>query len=120
MGARGTCRCSTCGSAVAIAAIGTSTRRSRRKSVGWGRLDEADKIYNGVYDELNKIAGTKEEKERRVAEFLPKRSTLQLRLAAVAVEKRHYVEAFQNLKAVDKATDLSEAEQIEKVQNADL
>jgi len=81
-----------------------------------GAWDEAGTIYSHVNDELNKIAGTHEEKERRVAEFLPTRSALQLRLAAVAVEKRHYVEAYQNLKGIEKATDLSEPEQVERVQ----
>lgn len=81
-----------------------------------GAWDEAEKIYAQVNDELNKINGTLEEKERRISEFLPKRSTLELRMAAVAVEKRRYVEAYQNLKALDKSTDLSEPEQIERVQ----
>jgi tetratricopeptide (TPR) repeat protein len=81
-----------------------------------GVWNEAEKIYAHVNDELNKIAGTQEEKQRRVSEFLPKRSTLQLRLAAVAVQKRRYVEAYQNLRAIEKSTDLSEPEQIERVQ----
>jgi TolA-binding protein len=87
--------------------------RAFEQAGAWG---EAEKIYDQVNDQLNRIAGTQEEKERRVSEFLPKRSTLQLRMAAVAVEKRRYAEAYQNLKNIDKATDLTEDEQIEKVQ----
>lgn len=87
--------------------------RAFEQAGAWG---EAEKIYDQVNDQLNKIAGTQEEKERHVAEFLPKRSTLQLRMAAVAVQKRHYAEAYQNLKDLDKATDLTDSEQIERVQ----
>lgn len=81
-----------------------------------GAWNDADRYYHEVNDDLNRIAGTLEEKQRRVAEFLPKRSTLQLRMAAVAIERRRYAEAYQDLRQVDKASDLDDAEKIEHVQ----
>jgi tetratricopeptide (TPR) repeat protein len=81
-----------------------------------GAWDEAEKVYGHLKEEMEKINGTIEEKERRVAEFLPSRSSLLLRMAAVAVAKRRYVEAYQELKELDQDKTLSEKEQVEKVQ----
>jgi TolA-binding protein len=79
-----------------------------------GAWDEADKIYRGVFAELAKIHGTQEEKRRRAVEFIPKNSSLMLRLAAVAVEKRQFVEAYQHLRGLEKVKDLSEPEEVER------
>ena len=81
-----------------------------------GAWAEADRIYHGVNDRLESIAGTPEEKSRRVSEFLPRRSQIKLRLAAVAVQRRRYGDAYDNLKKIVKATGLSEPEEIERVQ----
>ncbi len=81
-----------------------------------GAWDEAERIYKNVDERLEHIAGTSEEKSRRVAEFLPRRSEMHLRLAAVAVEKRHFADAYKHLKALSTSDDLKPQEQIEQVQ----
>lgn len=81
-----------------------------------GAWDEAEKVYDRVNAKIAKVAGTQDEKHMRVEQFLPSRATLLLRRAAVAVQKRRYVEAYQNLKDLDKEAGLDENEQVEKVQ----
>jgi len=74
---------------------------------------EAERSYKQILDQLKAMAGTKEEKERKVYEHLPSQSQVNLRLASVAVDDRRYQEAFNFLKNIK--SELEPAEEIERV-----
>jgi tetratricopeptide (TPR) repeat protein len=75
---------------------------------------EAETAYKKILAQLKSMAGTKEEKERKVYEHMPTQSQLNLRLAAVAASERRYQEAFNYLKNIK--TELEPGEEIERVQ----
>jgi tetratricopeptide (TPR) repeat protein len=79
-----------------------------------GVLSEAQKSLLNIREDLKKIVGTKEEKERNVYEHLPTVSQVELRLAAIANEERRYRDAFNHLSAIKSLKTTSE--EIERVQ----
>lgn len=81
-----------------------------------GAYSEARNIYQQALEHRTRIAGTSEEREKKVQEHLPSISTLNLRLAAVNNQERNYIDAFQRLKAIGAGADLSPAETVERVQ----
>ncbi|MCB0355625.1 MAG: tetratricopeptide repeat protein, partial [Bdellovibrionales bacterium] len=81
-----------------------------------GVFDEAQKIYKKTLNSLEKIEGTREEKERRVTEHLPYLEEVQLRLAQTAYQKRQYLTAGEYLNKISKKNKLNDHEQIEKVE----
>ncbi|MBC86961.1 MAG: hypothetical protein CL677_07250 [Bdellovibrionaceae bacterium] len=80
-----------------------------------GVYKEADSIYQNVAGRLKKIAGTREEVERKVNEHLPSRDTVNLRLANTYLEERKYPEAFKRLTSIVGKSELSPSEQMERV-----
>ena len=83
---------------------------------GAGDYAEAAEIYRDTLRRRERIVGTVEEKERRVREHLPTPASVHLRLAAVQAADREYLEAYQQLKAIDKNAALSPAETVERVE----
>lgn len=81
-----------------------------------GAFPEAQKIYAEALARRSAIAGTVEEKEKKVQEHLPSAASLNLRLAATLAEERKYLEAFNRLKAIDNAAELSDPEKVERIQ----
>jgi tetratricopeptide (TPR) repeat protein len=81
-----------------------------------GAFSEAKNIYQRALESRKRIAGTPEERERKVQEHLPSISTLNLRLASTNNQERNYIDAFQYLKAIGAGSDLSPAETVERVQ----
>ncbi len=79
-----------------------------------GAPQEAAKTYRRIAEHLEEIAGTKEEKERRVYEHLPTRDEVRLRLAATAVSERQYRDAFGYLQKIKNLPEPKE--EIERVQ----
>ena len=82
---------------------------------GAGDFKEAEQIYRRVLQKRERIVGTVDEKERRVREHLPSVASLHLRLAASLAQDREYIEAYRQLKAIDKAAELAPPEVIERV-----
>ncbi|MGE0526384.1 MAG: tetratricopeptide repeat protein [Bdellovibrionales bacterium] len=80
-----------------------------------GAYPEARKIYSSALDRRKAIAGSEEEKEKKVQEHLPSVNSLHLRLASVLVQDRKYIEAYRHLKDIGEGRDLSEAETVERV-----
>lgn len=62
-----------------------------------GAYTEAQKYFQETLAHRLKIAGTANEKERKVAEILPSAESIRLRLAAVAMNLRQYPEAYRQL-----------------------
>jgi tetratricopeptide (TPR) repeat protein len=81
-----------------------------------GAYDEAQAIYREALAKRMRIAGTEEEKEKKVQEHLPSVSSLNLRVASVLAEDRNYMDAYTHLKAIGKGEDLTPPEVIERVQ----
>jgi tetratricopeptide (TPR) repeat protein len=81
-----------------------------------GAYSEARKIYQQALEHRQRIAGTPEEREKKVQEHLPSVSTLNLRLAANYAQERNYIDAYQRLKAIGAGADLSPQETVERVQ----
>lgn len=81
-----------------------------------GVLGEAEKTFQNTYDNLKRIAGTQEEKERRVLEFLPSLETVLLRLASVKTAERRWGEAENLLKQIKNINVLDERERVERVE----
>ncbi len=81
-----------------------------------GDPEEAAKTYHRIQDRLAEIAGTKEEKERRVYEHLPTKDEINLRLAATATSEHQYREAFGYLEKIKQP--LVAREEVERVQIA--
>ena len=81
-----------------------------------GVYDEALSIYKKTLDSLNKIKGTREEKERRVTEHLPYAEEVLLRLAQTAYQKRQYINAGRYLEKIKSDKNLSDQDQVEKVE----
>ncbi|MEK6555850.1 MAG: tetratricopeptide repeat protein, partial [Bdellovibrionota bacterium] len=79
-----------------------------------GVYSDARKGYEGLRNKLSAIQGTTEEKKRKVYENLPNLSQINLRLAAVSLQERHYQDAISNLQKVK--TGLREEEEVEKTQ----
>ncbi|MCB0343288.1 MAG: tetratricopeptide repeat protein, partial [Bdellovibrionales bacterium] len=78
-------------------------------------LDEAERGYKEVLVRLEKMAGTQEEKERRVHEHLPKMAEVKLRLAKVSLDQRKYKESDEYLKKITQHEDLSADDYIEMI-----
>jgi tetratricopeptide (TPR) repeat protein len=83
-----------------------------------GAYSEARNIYQQALEHRQRIAGTPEEREKKVQEHLPSVSTLNLRLAANYAQERNYIDAYQRLKAIGAGEDLSPQETVERVQLA--
>ena len=81
-----------------------------------GVFAEAEKIFQNTNKELRRIAGTQEEKERRVLEMLPSQETALLRLASVKVAERQWGEAEDLLKQIKNVNALKEEERVERVE----
>lgn len=79
-----------------------------------GVLLEAEGRYIEVLKKLENIRGTEEYKQRRVNEHLPSEERMLLRLAAVAVQQRKYIDAFNNLAKMKDVEKLNEKEKIER------
>lgn len=79
-----------------------------------GAYTEAQKHYQEVLAHRTKIAGTPDEKERKVAELLPSPESIRLRLAAVAVRTRQYPEAYRQLDQLRDPSKLSSGENSER------
>ncbi len=75
---------------------------------------EAELKYKQILAKRLALVGTKEEKEREVYEHLPSVAEIDLRLAAVTADQRHYHQAIHYLKQIHSR--LSPAEEIERVQ----
>lgn len=83
-----------------------------------GLLEDADKTYRAALNKRYSIIGTQKEKERAVLEDLPSTDALNLRLAAVAAERRDFAQAEGFLKAITKPETLPEENRIERSQIA--
>ena len=83
-----------------------------------GVRDEARKRYIRVVQELDRISGTEEGKERKVNEHLPSKESVYLRLAAVSIEGRKYHQGETYLRAIQNDDKLSPVEKVEKVESA--
>jgi tetratricopeptide (TPR) repeat protein len=81
-----------------------------------GVADEALKLYTAVAARMKTLAGTPEEKQRRVSENLPSLDQVYLRMAKVLNDKRDYVTAYQNMKKIKDPQSLSAGEKIERSQ----
>ena len=82
-----------------------------------GVFDEAESIYGRLLKGIKRIRGTKEDRERRVNEYLPSFDELHIRLASVSVKQRHYAKAHQYLLQVKIPDQLSPELQVEWVEN---
>ena len=78
-----------------------------------GVFDEAAKGYDRISKKLGKIAGTKEEKKRKVYEHLPAKDEVVLRKAAVALEQKNYQKAYRSLASIK--SKLPGEQEVEKV-----
>lgn len=83
-----------------------------------GAYPEAEAIYREALGARKRIAGSDDEKEKKVQEHLPSVSQLHLRLAATLAEDRNYLDAFTQLKAIGDGKELTPTETIERVQLA--
>jgi tetratricopeptide (TPR) repeat protein len=81
-----------------------------------GAYDEARAIYSDILEHRKRIVGTEEEKTRKVQEHLPSTASIHLRLASSLTADRNYVAAYQHLKNMGNAQELSPKEQVERVQ----
>lgn len=79
-----------------------------------GVYKDAETILKGIKKSLVKIKGTRKELERKVNEHLPTLDEVHLRLAAVNLSQRKYIEAYNNLRLV--GNDLNDDEKIEKIE----
>ncbi len=81
-----------------------------------GVYPEAKKVYEKVLTRIQAIAGTQEEKERRVTEHLPTQDQVFLRLAKTATEAKEFAEAQNYLSRIKKFEDLAGDEKIQMVE----
>lgn len=81
-----------------------------------GVFKEAQKIYENSLERRKAIAGTQEEKERRVNEHLPSIDQIHVRLASVAAEMREYASAQKHLSEVKEFEKLTPQERVRMVQ----
>ncbi|MCB0363050.1 MAG: tetratricopeptide repeat protein, partial [Bdellovibrionales bacterium] len=82
-----------------------------------GVFAEAGKIYSELLKELEKIRGTREEKERRVNEHLPSFDELNLRLSSISLMARDVSAALRFLEKIKDSPSLNSGLQIELVGN---
>lgn len=83
-----------------------------------GVFAEADKAYQKTENALQKIAGSQEEKERKVNERLPSLDTVRLRRARVFLGMRKYSDAAESLRAIKNPKTLATEDQVERVEIA--
>lgn len=83
-----------------------------------GVTKEAEKLYQDTLNQIYAIKGTAAGKERNVFEHLPSADQVSLRLAAVQVQQGQYSKAYDALKNIQNPQNLSEREQVERVQMA--
>lgn len=83
-----------------------------------GVFSEADSYYKYVLNKMISMKGTPNEKDRDVFEDLPSQDIVNLRLASVNMMMLKYNQAADYLKNIKNPENLSEIEQIERVQAA--
>ena len=81
-----------------------------------GVYDESAGLFRTALNQLYAVKGTEGEKEKNVFEALPSTDSLCLRLASVAVKERDYAKALGYLKDIKAPAQMSEAEQVERVE----
>jgi TolA-binding protein len=81
-----------------------------------GAYGEAERLYKETLAQRKSIAGTDEEKEKKVQEHLPSVAEIRLRLASSMYEDRDYLGAHENLKAIGQGDELTPQETVERVQ----
>lgn len=81
-----------------------------------GAFSEAQKIYKNTLSQLQKIKGTREEKEKRVTEHLPWVEQVLLRLAQTSFQKREFESANDYLEKINTAVNLSGPQKVERVE----
>ena len=78
-----------------------------------GVFDEAEKGYEKIAKKLSKLSGTKEERRRKVYEYMPGKDEVALRKAAVSFEQKNYQKAYRSLASIKKP--LPGEQEIERV-----
>lgn len=81
-----------------------------------GVPEASHQLYQTVLNRLLSLQGTAEIKERGVFEKLPRLESLHLRLAQTESSRGRWVEAYDQLREIKKPVEMSETEQIERVQ----
>jgi tetratricopeptide (TPR) repeat protein len=81
-----------------------------------GAYGEARKIYLDVLAKRERLAGTEEEKVRKIQELLPSAASLRLRLASALASDGDFMNAYQQLKAVPAVAELTAPETVERVE----
>jgi tetratricopeptide (TPR) repeat protein len=76
---------------------------------------EAEKYYKEILNRLQSVEGTQAEKEIKIVEHLPSREQLYLRLAEAQDKQGKLQEAYDSLKQIRTADNMTEDEQIERV-----
>ncbi|MFK8139174.1 MAG: tetratricopeptide repeat protein, partial [Bdellovibrionales bacterium] len=77
--------------------------------------DEAIKIYKATVNRLYAIAGSEEEKERKIFESLPTAEQINLRISATNLKAKNFKESSKYLLKIKDLSKLDPSEQIEKV-----
>ncbi|MEZ0392286.1 MAG: tetratricopeptide repeat protein, partial [Pseudobdellovibrionaceae bacterium] len=83
-----------------------------------GVFKQAQGLYQETLNKLYAMKGTDADKVRSVTEHLPSEDSVNLRLATVEAQQGHYSQAFEGLKNIKNPQNLTEREQIERVQLA--
>lgn len=83
-----------------------------------GVLKQAQKLYQDTLNQLYSMKGTAAAKERNVFEKLPSEDELNLRLAVVQANSNQFAPAYDSLKNIKNPQDMTDREQIERVQLA--
>lgn len=80
-----------------------------------GVFGQAEIQYSKVEDQLNRIKGTQEQKEREVIEYLPNYDQLHLRAANIKLNRRKYGEALRHINQIASLDNLEPAERLERI-----
>ncbi len=107
-------------SAYADSWLKTSKRLDTRYFVGQafelaGVPDRAREYYQNLFNSLQAIKGTADEKKVKVTQSLPTNDTLMLRLAATSMAVGKDKEALESLRAIQFPQNLSISEQVERI-----
>lgn len=83
-----------------------------------GAFKESERLYREVLNDVLAVRGTPREKSLLVSQHLPSESSISLRLAQVADQRRDSKSAYDYLKQIKNPETLTDEEQIERVQLA--
>ena len=81
-----------------------------------GVAAEAQKIFNEDLEKVTEIRKNKDPREGILFEVIPTEESLQLRLAALALKEKKYLDAEKHISKISDDQHLTELEQIEKVE----